>query len=230
MARDQNLLVIFARAPRAGSVKTRLLGVFSPEEAVAIHQALLGDVLERSLAALGSSGTVRLAWSEPPGEELPVPAPIEDRLQSAGDLGERMATAVQEGLAEGFARVVILGSDSPTLPGDRLGAAFSLLADHDVVIGPAEDGGYYLIGMSRLHPAIFRNIAWGSEKVLAVTRARLKKARVSFAELGTWHDVDTPEDVGRLWKELVRMKASRPDEVPGRSWSLLSALVPGRII
>ncbi len=268
-------LVIFARAPRMGQVKTRLVPVFTPDEACEIHVALLGDVVERSLRAIGGAAAISVAWSEEvsgvksgvsstgptpaieaprpalaapaatggayspsglPGKNLAdsgrtdlIPGAIPVSIQPRGDLGERMALVIQEKLRAGFKRVVILGSDAPTLPDDHLRAAFDHLRRKDVVIGPAEDGGYYLVGMTRLHPEIFMKIRWGTPEVLAVTRKRLKQAAIGFEELGAWHDVDTPADVSRLWKELLKMKKSHPEEVPPRTWSVLSRLAPGRI-
>jgi glycosyltransferase A (GT-A) superfamily protein (DUF2064 family) len=81
--------------------------------------------------------------------------------------------------------------------------------------------------MSRLHLGIFRNVRWGTADVLPVTRQRLKQARIPYQELGTWHDVDTPEDLQRLWKELLRLKERHPREVPPRTYHLLSRLAPG---
>ena len=229
----KSALVIFARAPRPGAVKTRLLPAFTAQEACEIHLALLGDVVERSLRAAGSRAHPLLAWSErpDPGAAAPadLPAGLDEAVQPPGSLGERMALTVQERLRAGFAGVLILGSDAPTLPDDHLVAALDALGEGKVVLGPAEDGGYYLVGMSRLHPEIFRNVAWGTPEVLAVTRKRLRHSGIGFEELGAWHDVDTPADVGRLWKEMLRLKGRRPEALPRRSWSVLSRLAPGRV-
>ncbi len=275
MSSQEQALVIFARSPLPGLVKTRLMPVFTPDEACEIHVALLGDVAERAQRAVGSMAAISLAWSEgvpgvkigvsspgqpagmvepPPTLAAPavsgkaylpsglaekshagsdwanlIPGAIPFSVQPRGDLGERMALVIQEKLRAGFKRVVILGSDAPTLPDDHLRAAFEHLRRKEVVIGSAEDGGYYLVGMTRLHPEIFMKIRWGTREVLAVTRKRLKQAGIVFEELGAWHDVDTPDDVSRLWKDLLKMKKSRPDEVPPRTWSVLSRLAPGRV-
>jgi rSAM/selenodomain-associated transferase 1 len=227
-----NALVIFARAPRAGSVKTRLVPVLSAEEARDLHRALLGDVLDRSVGALEGNATVFLAWSEtvPAGSEGDAVAPgVKVETQSGRDLGERMALAIQSKLRDGFKRVVILGSDSPTLPASHLTGAFDALREVEVVLGPAADGGYYLIGMSRLHLEIFRDIQWGTGGVLAATHQRLKKSGTRSRDLGMWHDVDTPEDVGRLFRDLLRMKERQAADLPVRTYRLLAGLVPGRI-
>ncbi|HXI03500.1 MAG TPA: TIGR04282 family arsenosugar biosynthesis glycosyltransferase [Candidatus Saccharimonadales bacterium] len=229
-ARD-SALVIFARAPRPGAVKTRLGPVFTPEEACEIHLALAGDVVERSLRAVGRIAEVVLSWSEAPAAgSLPAGFPSADatELQGKGDLGERMALTMQARLRGGYRRVAILGSDVPTLPDDHLRSAFELLGTREVVLGPATDGGYYLIGMSRLHLNLFRGMEWGSSGVIAATKKRLKSARVPHGEIGPWHDVDTAEDVSRLWGELTQLKARHPEALPTRTWEVLRRLAPGR--
>lgn len=227
----ESTLVVFARSPRPGRVKTRLVPRFTAEEACRIHAALLGDVLEAAARALEGRARIVLSWSEAEaaGAGLAdLPPGVEECVQSGGDLGERMAAAIQDRLRRGSGRVVILGSDAPTLPGDHLVAAFRALESREVVLGPAHDGGYYLVGMSRLHPEIFRNVEWGSDGVLAVTRRRLRQAGVAWEELGSWEDVDTPEDLARLWKELIRLRERQPRRLPPRTWAVLSGLGAGR--
>jgi uncharacterized protein len=225
-------LVIFARVPRPGQVKTRLTPEFSQEDACEIHRALVGDVVERSARCLAGRASIYLAWSEAlvgsPGIEGP-PAGVIEEVQSGNDLGERMALALQGKLRAGFKQAVILGSDSPTLPADHLIAAFDALRGAEVVLGPADDGGYYLVGMSHLHLEIFHGIQWGTSGVLAATRQRLKKSGTRYSELGMWHDVDTVADVGRLWKDLLRMKERQAADLPMRTFKTLSRLAPGRI-
>lgn len=231
MAHVEDSLIVFARAPVPGKAKTRLLPVFTAEEACEIHLALLGDVLERAMRAVAGSAHVTLAWSAPPGAvpEGVVPPGVAVETQEGADLGERMARAFQSHLKTGFRRVVVLGSDAPTLPADHVAASFEVLHRSPVVIGPAADGGYYLIGMSRLVLDAFRGVRWGSGEVLLATRARLRKSGTPFAELGVWHDVDTPEDVGRLWKELLRLKERRAPDLPPRTYRTLARLIPGRL-
>jgi hypothetical protein len=224
--------VIFARFPRPGEVKTRLSPVFTAGEACEIHLALVGDVVEGATRAVGSAASIFLSWSEPAEGSPPIeslPAGIVVEHQTGRDLGERMALAIQSKLAAGFKRVVILGSDAPTLPADHLESAFDSLRSCEVVIGPSEDGGYYLVGMSRLHLEIFRGIRWGGDEVLKATRQRLRHSGVRYQELGMWHDVDLPGDVGRLWRDLLRLKERHGSGLPERTWRVLSRLVPGRI-
>jgi rSAM/selenodomain-associated transferase 1 len=224
-------LVIFSRTLRPGKTKTRLSPVFSGKEACEIHAALLEDVVSRAWKAVGEVAEVRLAWGGSPDPAiegaLQLPAGLIQETQPEGDLGMRMAMTIQSGLREGY-RTVVLGSDSPTLPPHHIESAFAALGDSEVVLGPAGDGGYYLVGMSRLRLEIFRNIKWGTADVMKVTRKRLKASGTRFAEIGTWHDVDTPEDVMNLWEELLRLQERHPQEVPEKTFAALSRLVPGR--
>jgi rSAM/selenodomain-associated transferase 1 len=226
-------LIVFARAPRPGSVKTRLIeGGFTAEEACEIHLALLGDVLEQAARAARGTAALSLAWSEPPATPPApdlIPAGVTVETQAGSDLGERMARAIQEKLRAGHRKALILGSDAPTLPADHLRAAFDALAAREIVIGPADDGGYYLIGMSRLHLEIFRDVPWGSRNVLSVTRKRLAKAGTPHQEIGPWHDVDTAEDLKRLWKEILHLKERKAPEIPRRTFGLLARLGPARL-
>jgi len=213
-------------------VKTRLTPVFSSEEACEIHRALVSDVVELSARAVGGAASVFLSWSEPIAGVAAidgVPATVSIESQGRGDLGERMALSIQSKMSAGYRRVIILGSDAPTLPADHLVTAFESLRSAEVVIGPSEDGGYYLIGMSKLRLEIFRGIRWGSNEVIGATHKRLRKAGARYHDLGMWHDVDSPSDIGRLWKELLRMKERRAPELPERTWRVLSRLPPGRI-
>ncbi|MBI3448333.1 MAG: TIGR04282 family arsenosugar biosynthesis glycosyltransferase [Acidobacteria bacterium] len=231
MTHAENALVIFARVPVPGRVKTRLSPDYSPDEACEIHRALVADVVERSARAVGGTADLFLAWSEPVAAGAAVdavPSGVVVEAQSSGDLGERMAFAMQGKLRAGYRRAVLLGSDSPTLPADHLLAAFDALREADVVLGPSDDGGYYLVGMSRLHVEIFRGIEWGSDGVLGATRARLKRSGTPYVDLGMWHDVDTPEDVARLFEDLRRMKARRAPDFPARTYATLTRLVPTR--
>jgi len=225
-------LVIFARVPEPGAVKSRLGELFTPAESSELHAAMVEDVAARACEAASSLASVSLAWSHPPGAaagaaELPAEMPVE--VQPRGDLGERMAMTIQEKLRSGARSALILGSDAPTLPADHIVSALGALGKTDVVLGPARDGGYYLIGMSHLHLGLFRNMRWGTPEVLAVTRQRIKHAGLRCVETGEWWDVDRPEDVSRLWKELLRLKARHPAQLPRKTYAVLSRLAPGRI-
>ena len=233
MASRENALVVFARTLRQGRVKTRLEGVLTAAEACELHAALVEDVVDRAWRAAAGLATVSLAWSgtPEPGTEgaLSLPRGLGVDVQPEGDLGERMALTVQGKLKGGARAVVIMGSDAPTLPEDHIVSAFGSLREADVVIGPARDGGYYLIGMTRLHLDLFRGIRWGSPEVLPVTLRKIRKAGLRCTKLGEWSDVDTPDEVRRLWKEILRLKDTMPGRVPRRTYAVLARLAPGRL-
>ena len=123
--------------------------------------------------------------------------------QADGDVGVRMSSFFQERFAAGVDRVVLIGSDSPSLPQTYVERAFELLHHHDVVLGPSDDGGYYLIGMSKLHSAIFEDINWSTESVFAQTTTQLDELNTSYAKLPVWFDVDNQADLDRLMNTLV---------------------------
>jgi hypothetical protein len=221
-------LVLYARAPRRGAVKTRMVPPLDPDEALALHLALLEDslaLLRRATRRTGARPFVSFseAW-EPPGPGIPASLPralegIARLPQAGGDLGARLLATFGELLARGHPHVVILGSDTPTLPGERLDAALDLLRHgRDVVLGPAEDGGYYLIGAGRALPEIFQGIAWGTDKVMRQTLARLERAGARAALLPPWHDVDRPGDLERLRRELDASPPAEPRPRRTASW------------
>jgi hypothetical protein len=119
------------------------------------------------------------------------------------DIGECLVGATGQLFAEGFTRVVAVNSDGPTLPAEYIEQAVELLTDSDVVLGPAEDGGYYLIGMRQTQPGLFADIAWSSSRVAAQTLERAAALGLTVAQLPSWYDVDTPAELERLRAELV---------------------------
>lgn len=129
--------------------------------------------------------------------------PGETRLpQSDGDLGDRMAHAFSESFRRGARRAVIVGSNVPSLSGDVVRAAFRALDDHDLVLGPARDGGHYLVGLARLHAALFHEIPWSAASVLTMTLERARTLGLDVRLLDPLRDIDTLEDVREEWDRL----------------------------
>jgi hypothetical protein len=195
-------LGIFAKYWYPGQVKTRLAETIGEPATVRIYQAFLrclaarwGDVADQRRFIVSPSD------SRDEFTRLLSDARWELDTQAEGDLGQRMRTYFEQALHRS-ARVVLLGSDSPDVPRKFLERAYWLLATHDVVIGPSDDGGYYLIGAARTIPDIFAGIPWSTERVFDETRQRLMDARVPFDVLPTWHDVDTAADLARLKVQL----------------------------
>lgn len=195
-------LLVFARAPVPGAVKTRLIPALGAEGAADLHARLLARTLETACAA--DLAPVEL-WCTPDADHPAFAGAAGDpgvtlRVQPAGDLGQRMRVALESTLADG-GRALLVGCDCPALSVDDLAGAFTALADHDVVLGPAEDGGYVLVGARRVSPVLFDGIEWGGPRVLRQTRGRLVALGWRWHELRTLWDVDRPEDVVRC-KEL----------------------------
>jgi uncharacterized protein len=201
-------LVLYARAPRAGRVKTRMLPWLTEREALRLHCALLEDSLHLLRTGAAAAGAVPfLSLSEPwEAQDRAACAAIARaaaglaRLpQTGGDLGERLAVTFRTLIARGFERVVVIGSDSPTLAPAILQEAFAALEKpRDVVLGPAEDGGYYLVGARRFMRDMFEGVPWGTARVLRVTRATLRRRGARVVLLPVWFDVDRPRDLDRL--------------------------------
>lgn len=224
-------LIMYARPPVLGQVKTRLQPSFSAADSLALYEAMLADGVERLNRAASGLATPFISWSGEVSlarelETLLPPAQIE--FQIGDDLGERMTATLQSKLRGGYKQVVLIGSDAPNLPLDYIDQAFEALTAVDLVVGPADDGGYYLLGARRLHPQLFQRMPWGTERVLSITRERIKSGRVSHHELPRWYDVDTAESVARLWSDLQHMKAKGSKELPRRTFELLASMAGGR--
>jgi rSAM/selenodomain-associated transferase 1 len=195
-------VAVFARAPVPGAVKTRLAPLLGPEGAAALHAGLVRQAL--SIATMAAVGPVEL-WCAP-DESHPFFARCAEQFrltlhrQVGADLGERMHGAIAAGLAAGD-RVVLIGSDCPTLEPADLREAARALETQDAAIAPAEDGGYVLIALSKPVPGLFTGIAWGGAAVMGATRTRLADLHVRWKELPTRWDVDRPEDYARLQRE-----------------------------
>ncbi len=201
---DSVLLQQFAKAPVPGQVKTRMLPRLSATQACALHTELVLWTCETLLdAALGS---VELWVAGDPSvavfAECASRGPLALRRQVGTDLGSRMRHALNDGLGRAD-RVLLVGSDCPALTGSYLQEARMALETVDLVLGPALDGGYVLIGARRPVDAVFDGVRWGSASVLAETLARARAAGISVARLGPLQDVDRPEDLVH-WRELRR--------------------------
>jgi len=193
-------LLIFAKAPVPGQVKTRLAGRWGPRGAAERYKKLL----RRTLAIANAARLCPIElWAAPDARHGFFIACRRDyglrlRRQSSGDLGWRMNHALTRTLHQGHPAVLI-GADGASLGAAELRQAFQrLTTGADAVLGPAADGGYVLIGLNQPAPALFRNMAWGTSTVLDATRRRLRRMGLNWAELPTGWDVDTPADVRRL--------------------------------
>ena len=198
-AENRCTVVVFARAPEPGRVKTRLIPELGEAGAAALHRRLVAHSLVAATEA--AIGPVEL-WCTPDARD-PFLKDCGRRFgaslhsQGDGDLGARMQRAFESVLTRS-ARAILIGSDIPALSGRYLRGADRDLAGRDAVIGPAEDGGYVLIGLSRCDPELFRGISWGGPGVLEETRRRVGALAWSASELLPLWDLDRPEDLGRI--------------------------------
>lgn len=203
------LLIVFGKADVPGEVKTRLVPPLTFGQAAELNRAFTLDTLVRQANA---SRDIRLCLSTPDGmfdrhadEFAKVPGGgVDIRPQQGDGLGERMKQAFGEAFSEGYDRVVILGSDHPSLPTDYVDSAFEhLTSGPAVAIGPALDGGYYLIGMDRLYPEAFKDMTYSHDRVYADTIDRLRETTARIVRLKPWYDVDDGKGLERLMNDLA---------------------------
>jgi len=192
-------LIIFAKAPQAGKVKTRLIPDYTGEQACRVYQQLL----EFTVSALARLPDVDVELQCTPDKKhsffqyLKAQYKIALAVQPGGDLGQKMSSALFNKLLE-YKKVVLIGSDIPAIDKDYIKHAFAMLDRHPVVLGPAEDGGYVLVGLNKPQPNMFVDIAWGSSKVLQQTIDQMEPEIPIL--LDTLWDVDRAEDVERFKK------------------------------
>lgn len=220
MAHDR--ILVFAKRPAAGRVKTRLTPPLPPDEAAAVYEACMRDVLG---AAARQRARIEIWYHEDNlaeeyfRAELPhIPA----HAQIEGDLGAKMADAFERSFDSGAQRVIIIGTDSPTLPESVINSAFDDLHEVDAVIGPCIDGGYYAIGMRStvraFVPAVFSDTTWSHADVFKTTLARIAARSLSSRVLPGWYDVDTIEDLRQALADAAQEShiarwAERPEAI-----------------
>ena len=194
-------LAAMAKAPIAGAVKTRLCPPLRPDEAAELARCFLQDRVEQ-LGAV-PAGDRLVAFTPPEAAALVralVPPEVRVVPQQGADLGARMSRLLAMLLAEGYAGALVLGTDTPTLPTACLTEAAAVLGQGraDVVLGPSEDGGYYLIGLTTPAPALFVDMPWSTAAVCEETLRRARAAGYRVVVLPTWFDVDRIADLARL--------------------------------
>lgn len=201
---------IMARMPVPGQVKTRLVPPLAPAEAARLYAGFLRDTIDRLARLEGIRPFV--AYTPPAAEEFfsgIVPPGFSVLPQAGRDLGERLAFVAGALFFRGATAVVLCDSDSPTLPGRYVEEAFRRLRENDLVIGPCDDGGYYLIGMRRHTPGLFDGIPWSSAHVTQRTIEAAERLDLAVSLLEPWHDIDTGADLDRLCREV---RAASPED------------------
>jgi rSAM/selenodomain-associated transferase 1 len=188
---SENLLLIFVKNLELGKVKTRLAHSIGNQAAFEVYEHLLNLTEEVSLSL--ENCTVHVYFSDFMDEKR---WKNQDKfIQCIGDLGVKMKDAFQNGFSLGFQRIICIGSDLPNLSKSLIHQAFEELNQIDSVFGPADDGGYYLIGLKQVHHFIFENKKWSTGELLKETLEELEKNRILFQLLETLNDIDTLEDL-----------------------------------
>ena len=207
-----DLLLVFLKHPRPGRTKTRLVPVLGEHAACALYRALAEEEVRRTTPVAGEyerlfcftpaeEGDAIAAWF--PGERL--------WPQPEGDLGQRMAAAFAEGFRRGARRVAIIGTDVPWVSTATVASALSALDEHDVTLGPARDGGYYLLALREPQPALFEGIAWSTAEVLRATLARAGGLGLRVRLLQPLTDLDTIDDLRAEWPRLRPLLEPHPE-------------------
>ena len=200
-SKKDNAVILFARDPILGQVKTRLSSSFDDETILRLYTCFVEDSLEKIRQVDNADCFVGISPSNLSGFFNG----IEDSdtrlfIQQGKDLGEKMRQAFVDRFSDGYKKVVIIGSDSPSLPISYINQ--TLTSHKDLILGPSTDGGYYLIAMTGKVFEVFGDIAWGTDQVLEETLSRVKKTGISLELLPVWYDVDMPEDLKFLKTHL----------------------------
>ena len=206
----RSALIVFAKVPLAGRVKTRLTALLTEDEAADLYEAFLLDALD-SYASLNTDVRLYVASEPKASATLSLPNGVRMFEQRGDGLGDRMAAAFVETFLAGYDRVAIVGTDHPTLPTSFIEYALaSNTSLRSVTLGPAEDGGYYLLAMNEFHPAIFRGMSFSHSDVFKQTLARISDSGCEAIVLPLWYDVDEPADLRRLHAQLAENADSAP--------------------
>ena len=223
-------VIVFAKNPVPNQVKTRLVPSLSPEQAATVYTAFLTDWCD-TLAKLPDVD-ITIAYT-PAEAQSDLQTLIGDNAmyipQIGADLGERLVSATQWATEQEYTKILLVGSDSPTLPISYISKAFTLLDSRDIVVGPSTDGGYYLIGFSATNltmavPFIFEEIAWSTADVFQQTVARIRSLKTTVGLLPPWYDIDTADDLAFLHAHISAMRLAGDTVQAVRTESLLTEL------
>jgi rSAM/selenodomain-associated transferase 1 len=225
MAKQENVLIIFMKAPRMGTVKTRLQPQLSAEQSLALYMAMGEDLVARFRNSSDFDLQIHF-WPPDAGREMQrwLGANLHYIPQNEGNLGSKMHLAFVYVFDQGYRKAVIIGSDLPALTGVHIRNAFQYLEKHDVVLGPTDDGGYYLIGLRASSPELFENVKWSSGEVWQQTLENLRKNGLHLAQLRQETDVDTFAEVIDLWKRLNQPKSGIDEKNVPRTAAILAKI------
>ena len=200
-------LIVFTRYPEPGTTKTRLIPVLGKAGAANLHRLMAQKAIARAIS-LQNSRPLSVEIHHTGGSQQQMQDWLGNDIiyqnQIDGDLGARMTAAFQKSFDSGVDKAAIIGTDCPTLKAEIMAQAFEEMSQHDLVLGPAKDGGYYLIGLRRAIPELFGGIKWGTSEVFASTRAIAQNLDLNIAYLPTLADIDLPEDLLRLDLSILK--------------------------
>ncbi len=206
----KDALIVFAKPPVAGRVKTRLHSLLTPDEAAQLYDAFLADSLDQ-YRSLGREVYLYLSTASEAHLESADLTGIVTHEQEGEDLGERLRRAFLDLFRLGYDRLVVIGTDHPSLPSVFVDRAFEELTEPmSIVLGPAEDGGYYLLGMNDFFPALFEEMTFSHEDVFVETMRRAATTTGAVSVLPLWYDVDTSEQLPRLLRDLRESREAAP--------------------
>lgn len=205
-ARNEKATIIFSRLPIGHETKTRLSPILNDSQRSELHLAMWHDIFTEALRLSGTD--IYLYWTgsgEIDSFKSYIPSSFSLVKQAGKNLGERMSFAMRDMFSLGYGRAVIIGSDIPCVRAENIAAAFMALDESDAVIGPSDDGGYWLIGMRKYIPEAFSLSSWGGSDVLGKTIALLNEHGMTCATADSLNDIDTPEDIcGFMKREINR--------------------------
>lgn len=230
MTKPHPAVIVMVKAPRAGAVKTRLTPILSESDAASLAACFAQDAVANArrivrdlIVAYTPEDARRILQSSLPHDLL--------WIEQEGDsLGARLGAAIGRAAALGFSPLIVTGTDSPTLPPVFIETAIGALArdEVDLVLGPTEDGGYYLVGLRQPVPHLFQNVAWSTPLVYQQTVDTAARLGLRLQELPRWYDVDTPADLQRLREELSADQEAQVRAKATYQWLLSHSLLPPR--
>jgi rSAM/selenodomain-associated transferase 1 len=218
---DYQRMLLFVRAPQEGLVKTRLATRLGAHKTLALYRCFVEDILTRISGSYPTS-----VFYTPKDQEANVQTWLgsyaDCQPQRGADLGQRMQAAFKQIFGKPVKRAVLIGSDFPDLDIEIIHEAFAALHENDVVIGPATDGGYYLIGFQKdaLNRNLFKDIDWGTSLVFQQTLVQIEQANLSYHTLPSWQDIDTYEDLMAFYNRNTPIQSQRL-----KSMSLLNRIL-----
>jgi rSAM/selenodomain-associated transferase 1 len=224
----KSCLIAFVKAPIPGQVKTRLIPFLSAQTAAELYKAFLLDLSRQIRSTQCDIKAVAYTPSDSGSE-----AQIKELLggdfeffpqSGAEDLGQRLKEAAKWGFERQVERLLLVGSDSPTLPNAYIHQAFKALENSEVVIGPSFDGGYYLVGLSKQVDEMFEGICWSTSQVLTQSLQKVEKLKLKLFLLPPWYDVDQPEKLVFLKSHLKGMWLANQGEIPTNSFNFVHSL------